>query len=160
MRAISSWNEDFFFLSCSKLLRKALIHYLSFGIWCWIWWLILFHITRWLDIYSEFEEEWDFSTLFTQLTVVRIHQNYDSFIILVLLAVCNSLSGRLETCSRLFFDFIKMTIQKDLAIFNGWYIPFLIVLYSPFQKNKTLESWHIWLLSNWVRLLNWKGPRI
>ena len=65
---------------------------------------------------------------------------------------------RLETSSRSFYDFIKMTIQQDLAIFNGWHIPFLIVLYSPFQKNETLESWHIWLLSNWSRLLNWKGP--
>ena len=61
---------------------------------------------------------------------------------------------RLETSSRLFYDFIKMAIQQDLAIFNGWHIPFLIVLYSPFQKNETLESWHIWLLSNWGRLLN------
>ena len=67
---------------------------------------------------------------------------------------------RLGTSSRLFYDFIKMTIQQDLAIFNGWHIPFLIVLYSPFQKNETLESWHIWLLSNWGRLLNWKGPGI
>ena len=65
---------------------------------------------------------------------------------------------RLETSCRLFYDFIKMTIQQDLAIFNGWHIPFLIVLHSPFQKNETLESWHNWLLSNWSRLLNWKGP--
>ena len=42
---------------------------------------------------------------------------------------------RLETSSRLFHDFIKMTIQHDLAIFNGWSLPFLIVLYSPFQKH-------------------------
>ena len=41
---------------------------------------------------------------------------------------------RLETSSTLFYDFIKMTIQVDLAIFNGWHIPFLIVLYWPFQK--------------------------
>ena len=61
---------------------------------------------------------------------------------------------RLETSSRLFYDFIKIKIQQDLAIFNGWHIPFLIVLYSPLQKNETLESWHIWLLSNWGRLLN------
>ena len=61
---------------------------------------------------------------------------------------------RLETSSRPFYDFIKMTIQQDLAIFNGWHIPLLIVLYSPFQKNETLESWHIWLLSNWGRFLN------
>ena len=30
-------------------------------------------------------------------------------------------------------------------------------LYSPFQTNETLESLHNWLLSNWGRLLNWKG---
>ena len=61
---------------------------------------------------------------------------------------------RLETSSRLFYDFIKITIQQDLVIFNGWHIPFLIVLYSPLQKHETLESWHIWLLSNWGKLLN------
>ena len=41
---------------------------------------------------------------------------------------------RLEISSRLFYDFIKKTIQHDLAIFNDWHIPFSIVLYSPFQK--------------------------
>ena len=49
-------------------------------------------------------------------------------------------SWRLETSSRSFYDFIKITIQQDLAIFNGRHIPLLIVLYSPFQKNETLES--------------------
>ena len=49
-------------------------------------------------------------------------------------------SWRLETSSRPFYDFIKMTIQQDLAIFNGRHIPLLIALYSPFQKNETLES--------------------
>ena len=34
---------------------------------------------------------------------------------------------------------MKIAIQQDLTIFNGWHIPFLIALYSPFQKNKTLE---------------------
>ena len=65
---------------------------------------------------------------------------------------------RLETSSRLFYDSFKMTIQQDLAIFNGWYLPFLNVSYSPFQKNATLESWNNWLLSNWGRFLNEKGP--
>ena len=37
-------------------------------------------------------------------------------------------------------------------------MPFLIVPYSPFQKNETLESWNNRLLSYWGRLLNWKGP--
>ena len=61
---------------------------------------------------------------------------------------------RLETSSRLFYDFIKLTIQQDLAIFNDCHISFLIVLYLPFQKNETLKFWHIWLLSNWDKLLN------
>ena len=47
---------------------------------------------------------------------------------------------RLETSSRLFYDFIKMAIQQDLAIFNGRHIPMLIVFYSPFQENETQES--------------------
>ena len=61
---------------------------------------------------------------------------------------------RLKTSSRPFYDFIKMTIQQDLANFNSCNLP---VPSSPFQKIKTLESWHNWLLSNWNRLLNWIG---
>ena len=56
---------------------------------------------------------------------------------------------RLEAGSRLCYDFIKMKIQQDLAIFNVWHIPFSIVPYSSFQKHETLESWYVWLLSNW-----------
>ena len=63
---------------------------------------------------------------------------------------------RLETSSRPFYDFIKMTIGQDLAIFDSWHLPVLIVPYSP--KNETLESWHNWLLSNFSRLPNWKEP--
>ena len=48
----------------------------------------------------------------------------------------------------------KITIQQDLAIFNAQHIPILIALYLPCQKNETLESSLIWLLSNWGRLLN------
>ena len=47
---------------------------------------------------------------------------------------------RLEASPRPFYDFIKMTIQQDLAIFNSRHLPFSIVPYSPFQKNETLES--------------------
>ena len=47
---------------------------------------------------------------------------------------------RLEASSRLFCNFIKMTIQQDLVIFNSGHLPFLIVPYSCFQKNGTLES--------------------
>ena len=45
---------------------------------------------------------------------------------------------RLETSSRPFYDFIKMTIGQDLTIFNSLHLPFLIIPYSPVQK-KTLE---------------------
>ena len=55
---------------------------------------------------------------------------------------------RLETSSRPFYDFIKLTIWQDLAIFNSWHLPFLNVPYSPFQENETLESWYTWLLNN------------
>ena len=65
---------------------------------------------------------------------------------------------RLETSSRIFFDFIEMIIKWDLVIFNSWHLPFLNVPYSPSQKNETLESWQNLLLSNWSRLRNWKGP--
>ena len=54
---------------------------------------------------------------------------------------------RLETSSRLFNDFIKMAIQQDLAIFNGWRVPSLIVLYSPFWKT---EHWTLDIFSYWV----------
>ena len=43
---------------------------------------------------------------------------------------------RLETSSRLFHDFIKMTIKQDLAIFNSSHSPFSVVPCSPFQKKK------------------------
>ena len=35
-----------------------------------------------------------------------------------------------------FYDFIKMTILRDLAIFNSSQLRFLIVPYSPLQKKK------------------------
>ena len=43
----------------------------------------------------------------------------------------------------------------DLVIFNSWHLPFLIILYSPSEKNGTVESWHNWLLNNWSMLLYW-----
>ena len=61
---------------------------------------------------------------------------------------------RLETSPRPFYDFIKMPIKRDVAIFNDGHLPSLTVPYSPFQKSETLESWHNCLLSNRVRLLN------
>ena len=65
----------------------------------------------------------------------------------------------LEGSSNPFYDFIKITIWQDLAIFNNIHLPFWYLLYSPFQKNETLESCYKRLLSNRSRLLNWKGPR-
>ena len=54
---------------------------------------------------------------------------------------------RLETSPRSFYDFIKMTIWQDLAIFNSWCLPFLIVSYSPFQK---MKHWNPDIIGYWV----------
>ena len=50
-----------------------------------------------------------------------------------------------------------MKIWRDLTSFSSWYLPFLIVPYSPIQRNETLKLSN-GLLSNWSwgRLLNWK----
>ena len=47
---------------------------------------------------------------------------------------------RLGTSSMPFYDFIKMPIYRDLAIFNSGLLTSLIVPYSPFPKSETLES--------------------
>ena len=54
--------------------------------------------------------------------------------------MCLAQCWRQETSSRLFYDFIKMTIYQDLVIFNSWHLPFLNVSYSPFQK---LKRWNL-----------------
>ena len=69
---------------------------------------------------------------------------------------------RMETSSRPFYDFNKMTIWRDLSIFSNWLI--FTIFNSPLfklskkikkeKKNETLEVWHNWLLSNLSRLLN------
>ena len=46
---------------------------------------------------------------------------------------------RLETSSRPFYFLIKITIKRDLAIFNCPSFTFS-------KKNESLESWHNWLL--------------
>ena len=48
---------------------------------------------------------------------------------------------RLETSSRPFYYFIKMTTQRDLAIYNSWHLLFLNVPYSPFK-----EKWNTGIL--------------
>ena len=64
---------------------------------------------------------------------------------------------RRETSSRIFY-FNEMRIWQDVSIFSSCYLLFLILLYSCFTKNEKLEIWQNWLLSNWSRFLNWKGP--
>ena len=54
---------------------------------------------------------------------------------------------RLETSPSLLHDFIKMTVLQDLAIFSGWYLPFLILPYSPFQK---MKPWNLDIIGYWV----------
>ena len=44
---------------------------------------------------------------------------------------------RLEASSRLFYDFIKIKIQQDLAFFNGWHMPFLIAFIPSSKKWNT-----------------------
>ena len=46
---------------------------------------------------------------------------------------------RLETSSRPLYNFDEIT-KQDMSIFKSWYLPFLILPYSPFQKNGTLET--------------------
>ena len=60
-----------------------------------------------------------------------------------------ALCWRLETSSRAFYYFIKITIGQDLAIFNSWHLPFLTVPYSPFQKKK-MEHWNLDITGYWV----------
>ena len=57
---------------------------------------------------------------------------------------------RLDTTSRPFHNFNEITVQWNLTIFSSWCLPYLILLYLPFQKNETLAIWHNWLLSNWL----------
>ena len=64
----------------------------------------------------------------------------------------------------------KLVSGYFIILMKWWYneiCQFLVVdiyhfqfslMYSPFQKNETLESGHNWFLSNWSRLLNCKGP--
>ena len=72
---------------------------------------------------------------------------------LVLVCCMTNISNMfLAECWRL-----EKPVPSSLLILLKWQYskmwPFLI-------NNETLESWHIWLLSNWARLLNWKGPGI
>ena len=109
------------------------------------------------DIITEIATSWSYTYAHFFWILSTIKMKFGQKLVCCMTNISNMFLAewwRLETSSRPFYDFIKMTIQQDLAIFNGWHIPFLIVLYSPFQKNETLESWHIWLLSNWGRLLN------
>ena len=75
--------------------------------------------------------------------------------------ICNMFltqSRRMKTNSRPSYDFNEVIILQDLSIFSNGNLLFSILPYSPFQKNETLETWHNWLLNNWSRFLNLKGP--
>ena len=54
---------------------------------------------------------------------------------------------RLETKSRPFYGFIKMTIERDLAIFDSWQLPFLIAPYPSFQN---MKHWNLDILAHWI----------
>ena len=67
---------------------------------------------------------------FAQILVYLIKSIYNMFL---------AQYWRLKTSSRPFQDFNKMTIKLDLSIFSSWYLPLLILPYSPFRKNERLE---------------------
>ena len=69
--------------------------------------------------------------IFGQILMCYITNIYDMFL---------AQWWRLETSSRLFYDFIKTTILRDLALFNSWHLPYLNVPNTPFQNNERLES--------------------
>ena len=50
---------------------------------------------------------------------------------------------RLEISHRVFHDFIEITIQQDLAVFDSTQLSFVIVIYSSFQKK---EHWNLDIL--------------
>ena len=60
----------------------------------------------------------------------QIHQCYMTNITYIFLAQC----WRLSISSRLFYDFVKMAIQRHLAVFNSSHLRFLNVPYLPFKK--------------------------
>ena len=62
-------------------------------------------------------------------------------------------AGDWELVPSPFMILLKWQCSKIWPFLIIWHLPILTVPYSPFQKNETLES-----LSNWSRLLNWKGP--
>ena len=47
---------------------------------------------------------------------------------------------RLETNCRPSYDFIKMTIERDLSIFNSGHLSLLTLPYKTFQK---MEPWSL-----------------
>ena len=56
-----------------------------------------------------------------------------------------------------------MKIQWDMSIFSSWYLPFLILPYSPFQKKKKkkkkpkkLDIIVYWVIGDW-KGLDWRG---
>ena len=84
---------------------------------------------------------WILSTIkikFGQILVYRI-----TYISNMFLAQC----WRLKTSFRTFHDSDEMTTYQDLSICPSWYLPFLILPYSPFQK---MKHWKLDKIGYWV----------
>ena len=72
---------------------------------------------------------------------------------------------RLETSSKLFYDFSKTTEQQNLFIFSTWYYIDSSIIFSTWYRLNTLSqsrgklwAFDSWLLSNWSKLVNLEGP--
>ena len=72
---------------------------------------------------------------------------------------------RLESSSKLFYDFSKTTEQQNLFIFSTWYYIDSSIIFSTWYRLNTLSQsrgklWAFdnWLLSNWSKLVNLEGP--
>ena len=59
-----------------------------------------------------------------------IKMKFGQILVCFLTNICNMFLAqcwKLETSSRRFYDFIKVTILRCLAIFDTWYLSFLIL---------------------------------
>ena len=54
---------------------------------------------------------------------------------------------RQETGSRPLYDLNEMAIYQDLSVYSSWYLPFLILPYSSFQK---MKHWKLGIIGYWV----------
>ena len=97
-----------------------------------------------------------FAYLFWILSTITM--KFGHILVYLITNICNMFLAqcwRLELLPGQFTILMKWhyneTCQLGVDIYH-----FQFSLIPPFQKNKKLETWRNWFLSNWSRLLNWK----